>query len=143
MGFLNARSIRIPLALVGGALYGLLTDALCRVIGRSSNVGIALGSPSFSFISFRGSFFCSLGSTPVTLQARKGRPRGTLRKTVVSIGPANGVGNSITIMNIALLLALSLICMVCLVWFGIEGVQGKPFGETLQHLFRPRQERIL
>jgi len=75
MGFFNSLSIRIPLAVIGGILYGLLTYTIINLLDLPNN--LALFSAFIVFLFYLGSRLMILFSgidTPYYSKGRKSSP---------------------------------------------------------------------
>lgn len=143
MGFLNSLSIRIPLALVGGTLYGLLTYLICMAICLPSGAGIAIGS--LVFLLYFGSRLLLLSSgvdSRYYSNPKKPVSRHVEEKSSF-FRASQWIGRFYHFHDIALLILLFMICIVCLILFAMDWSQGKPLGDTFQNLWQPLLPRSL
>ena len=132
MGFFNSISIRIPLALIGGILYGLLTYALGLALDLP--VKIAMGACFFVFLLYLGSRLLILFSgidTPYYSTGRKGSPY----ENTVFYQTAQWVGKFYHYHDFFLFALLILTCIVFLITLILDGIGNKPFGDTIRNLW--------
>jgi hypothetical protein len=133
MVFFNSLSTRIPLALAGGALYGLLTYRILLLLNLYEfTVLLAV----FVFLFYVGSrfliLFCGIDS-PYYSKERK-----TLSQRTHDIHSfyrnTQWVGQFYHYHDIALFIFLVAICTVFLISLLIDWYGSKPVGDTLKNL---------
>jgi hypothetical protein len=134
MGFFNSLSIRIPLALVGGILYSLLTYSLFLLLGLPSDFAII---PSVIV------FLLYVGSRLLILFSGFDSPYYSRRERKLSKHQEEGnffyqttqwVGKLYHTHDIVLLAFLTAISVLFLVSLLIDSIANKPIGITLQNL---------
>jgi hypothetical protein len=134
MGFFNSLSIRIPLALVGGILYSLLTYSLFLLLGLPSDFAII---PSVIV------FFLYVGSRLLILFSGFDSPYYSKKERKLSKHQEEGnlfyqttqwVGKLYHTHDIVLLAFLTAISVLFLVSVIIDSIGNKPIGTTLQNL---------
>ena len=135
MGFFNSLSIRIPLAVVGGILYGLLTYSILILLNLSSQIAIAGGI--FVFLFYFGSRLLILFSGIDTAYYSKGEKivSKSLYENTSFYQTAQWVGKLYHYHDIALFIFLLIIAIVFLISLIIDGIGNKPFGQTIQDIW--------
>jgi len=135
MGFFNSLSTRIPLALVGGVLYGLLTYYIILFLDLPSQLAVAGGILVFLF--YFGSRFLILFSGINTLYYSKEERRNSklLLENNSFYQTAQWVGKFYHYHDIILFAFLILTSIVFLISLVMDWSGSKPFGETLQNLW--------
>lgn len=135
MGFFNSLSTRIPLALVGGVLYGLLTYYIILFLDLPSQLAVAGGILVFLF--YFGSRFLILFSGINTLYYSKEERRNSksLLENNSFYQTAQWVGKFYHYHDIILFVSLVLTSIAFLISLGMDWSGSKPFGETLQNLW--------
>jgi hypothetical protein len=135
MGFFNSLLIRITLAVLGGALYALLTYALTLSLRLSSP--LATLAAFFVCLLYLGSRLLLLFSgidSPYYLRAREG-PSTALREKNSFQDAAQWVGKFYHQHDMVLFVFLGILSMVFLVSLVMDGLGGNPFGDTIQNLW--------
>jgi len=131
MSFFNSLSIRIPLAVIGGILYGLLTYAISLLLDFPLQTAIGVGL--FVFFLYLGSRLLILFSgidTPYYSKERKGSPY----KSTPFYRTAQWVGKFYHYHDTALFAFLALTALVFLISLIIDWSKNKPTGNTIQYL---------
>ena len=135
MGFFNSLSIRLPLAVIGGILYGLLTYYIVILLDLPSEFAI------FAMLSV---FLFYLGSRLLILFSGIDSPYYSKEGKVVSeqidvkssfYQTAQWVGKFYHYHDIVLFAFLSLIAVVFLISLVMDGSGNKPLGNTIQNLW--------
>lgn len=135
MGFFNSLSIRLPLAAIGGILYGLLTYYIVIFLGLPSQ--LALFTALVVFLFYLASRFLILFSgidTPYYSKKTKGVSK-TLIETSSFYQTSQWVGKFYHYHDIAFLIFLVLFAISFLITLGVDGWSGMPFGKTAQDLW--------
>lgn len=119
MSFFNSLSIRIPLALVGGILYGLITYVLVLVLDLPLQA--ATGAALFVSLFYLGSRLLILFSgidTPYYSRERRGSPyeSSAFNQTAQWVGKFYHYHD---IVLFAFLVAISIVFFISLVMFGL------------------------
>ncbi len=127
MQFLNSPSTRIPLALVGGILYGLLTHYILLVLNISLQISLAGGIIVFFF--YFGSRLLLLFSGIDTLYYSTGR---SILEKNHFYRTAQWVGKLYYYHDLFLLIFLGLISLAFIFSLLLDVKGDKPFGQTLQ-----------
>ncbi len=130
-GFFNSLSIRIPLAVIGGILYGLLTYYIVFLLNLSSQ--LAIFAAVFVFLFYFGSRLLILFSgfdSPYYSKGRSIRPdeENSFYQT------AQWVGKCYHYHDIVLFSFLILICIAFLISLIVDWAGSKPFGDTIRNL---------
>lgn len=135
MGFFNSLLIRITLAVLGGALYALLTYALILSLRLSSPLAILAAFLVYLF--YLGSRLLLLFSGIDTPYYRRGRegPSKTLPETNSFQDAAQWVGKFYHQHDIVLFLFLGLLSLAFLISIVRDGLGGNPLGRTIQNLW--------
>jgi hypothetical protein len=134
MGFFNSLSIRIPLAIIGGILYGALTYTIAIFLDLPSK--FAFSAAIIVFLFYLGSRLLILFSgidSPYYSRGRKEDSRSPFENTAFYL-TTQWVGKFYHYHDWALfvfLVALSLIFLASLL---IDWRGSKPMGDTIQHL---------
>lgn len=129
MDFFNSLTIRIPLAILGGILYGLLTYAIVLALGIPFQMGI--GISCMVFLLYLGTRLLILFSgidTPYYSKGRKGSPyeNTPFYRTAQWVGRfyhSHDLGLFVFLIVLAILFVISLI---------MDSIQNRPFGETIR-----------
>jgi hypothetical protein len=135
MGFFNSLLIRITLAVLGGILYALLTYALIQSLNLSSP--LALLAASLVYLLYLGSRLLLLFSgidSPYYRRDRKG-PSRTLPEKNTFQEAAQWVGKFYHQHDVVLFAFLGILAVVLLISLVMDGLGGKPFGETIHNLW--------
>jgi len=135
MGFFNSLSTRIPLALLGGFLYGLLTYALTFPVGFSSE--LALFAATVVFLFYLASRLLLLFSGVNTLYYSKAKKTGIADffENTSFYHTAQWVGKFYHYHDIALFIFLVLFAISFLISLGVDWWSEMPFGRTAQDLW--------
>ena len=135
MGFFDSLSTRIPLAVIGGILYGLLTYYLLSFIGVSSAPAASAGF--FVFLLYLGSRFLLLFSGFSNPYYSKGRKHGLEQK--VEGNPfyqtSQWVGTFYHYHDLALFAFLILVAGFFLITLIVDLSSHQHIGNTLQNLW--------
>jgi hypothetical protein len=134
MSFFNSLSIRIPLAIIGGILYGLLTYHIITLLELSSQFAIFTGVIVFLF--YIGSRFLILFSgidSPYYSRGGKAISKQLYEKTSF-YQTTQWVGKFYHYHDIVLFIFLTLTAIVFLITLVIDGLGSKPVGSTIQSL---------
>jgi hypothetical protein len=134
MGFFNSLSTRIPLALVGGILYSLLTYSLFLLFGLSSDFAIV---PSIIvFLLYLGSrlliLFSGFDSPYYSRRERKLSKHQDERDLFYQT--TQWVGKFYHTHDVVLLAFLTAIAVLFLISVIIDGIGNKPIGTTPQDI---------
>ncbi len=135
MGFFNSLLIRITLAVLGGALYALLTYALILSLRLSSPLAIL--AAFLVYLLYLGSRLLLLFSgidSPYYGRGREGSSK-TLPEKNSFQEAAQWVGKFYHQHDVVLFVFLGLLSIVFLVSIGVDGLRGNPFGGTIQNLW--------
>jgi len=133
--FFDSLSIRIPLAVIGGILYGLLTYHIIILLDLSSQVAIFTGVIVFLFY---------IGSRLLILFSGIDSPYYSRRAKAISKPPiernsfyftTQWVGKFYHYHDAALFTFLMAISIVFLISLMIDWSANKPFGYTIQNLW--------
>jgi len=132
MSFFNSLTVRIPLAIMGGILYGLLTYAIVLTLNFSAEIGIGAGF--LVFFLYLGSRFLLLLSgfdTPYYSKERKGSPyeNTALYQTAQWVGKFYHYHDAVLF---AFLIILAIVFVISLI---TDGIENRPFGQTIQDLW--------
>ena len=133
-GFFNSLSIRIPLAVIGGILYSILTYYIVILLNLPSE--LAMATATIVFLFYLGSRFLTLFSGINTSYYSKGEKTG-LKQSYENTSfyqTTQWVGKFYDYHDIALFIFLTIITFVFLVSLGIDWSRDKPFGDTIQNL---------
>lgn len=132
MGFFNSVSIWLPLAAIGGILYGLLTYYI--VILLSLPYKFALFSAvivSLFYLSSRLLIFFSGIDTPYYSREERSTSKQSHKDTFF-YQTAQWVGKFYHYHDVVLFTFLVIIAMVFLVSLVIDEIENKPFGRAIQ-----------
>jgi len=134
MTFFNSLSIRIPLALIGGVLYGLLTHRIAILFGLSSE--FSLPASIFVFLFYLGSrlliLFSGIDSPYYSRKRRASSPLFTENEPFYQTG--QWVGKFYHYHDMALFAFLVLMSIVFVITLIADWSGGKSFGDTFQIL---------
>lgn len=135
MGFFNSLSIRIPLALLGGFLYSLLTYALTLPVGLSSE--LALFAATVVFLFYLASRLLLLFSGVNTLYYSKAKKSGSMElyENTSFNKTAQWVGKFYHYHDAALFIFFVLFAISFVISLGVDGWNEMPFGRTAQDLW--------
>ena len=135
MGFFNSLSIRITLAVLGGALYALLTYAL--ILSLRLSFPLAILAAFFVYLLYLGSRLLLLFSgidSPYYRRRREG-PSKTLPEKNSFEDAAQWIGKFYHQHDIVLFVFLGFLSLVFLVSIIMDGLGGNPWGGTIQNLW--------
>ena len=135
MGFFNSLSIRIPLAIIGGILYGALTYSIVVLLVLSSELAISAAIVVFLF--YLGSRLLILFSgidSPYYSKMKRGAPKPPIEKNSF-YQTAQWVGKFYHYHDIVLFILLVLFAISFLISLGVDWWSEMPFGRTAQDLW--------
>jgi len=135
MSFLNSLSTRIPLALVGGFLYGFLTHLILTLLNFPSPIATVGGI--FIFLFYFGSRLLLLFSgidTSYYSKEERAISKEIFEKTSF-YRTAQWVGKLYHYHDIILFVFLVLTSIVFLISLMVDWSGGNPFGNTIQNLW--------
>jgi hypothetical protein len=137
MGFFNSLSTRIPLAVIGGILYGLLTYYIIILLNLPSGFAFLAGVLIFLFYS--GSRFLILFSGIDTPYYSKGREEGSEQPIEKNsfYQTTQWVGKFYHYHDIVLFAFLVVISIAFLISLIMDWSVGNPLGSTIQNLWDP------
>jgi len=132
MGFFNSLTVRIPLAVIGGILYGLLTYEIFFALDLSQQTATAAGL--LVFFLYLGSRLLVLFSgidTPYYSKERKGSPyeNTAFYKTAQWVGKFYHYHDAVLF---AFMVALSIAFLISII---IDLLGSKSLGHTIQNLW--------
>jgi len=135
MSFFNSLPIRIPLALIGGILYGLLTR--CILILLDLPAEFTLFASGVVFLFYLGSrillLFCGF-DTPYYSKGAKA-PSGRSHEVTSFYRTAQWVGKFYHDHDIVLLALLTLLSIIFLISLAVDWTGHKPLGDTILNLW--------
>lgn len=132
MDFFNSLTVRMPLAVLGGILYGLLTYATVLTLNVSSETATCMGV--IVFFLYLGSRLLILFSgidTPYYSRQRKGSPY----EHTPFYQTAQWVGIFYRYHDFFLLAFLAILAIAFILSLIMDGIEHRPFGQTLQNLW--------
>jgi len=132
MSFFNSLTVRIPLAIMGGILYGLLTYAI--VLALNFPAQTAIGAGLLVFFLYLGSRLLILFSginTPYYSKERKDSPY----ENTALYQTAQWVGKFYHYHDTVLFIFLILISLAFLISLSLDLMGNRPFGNTIRYLF--------
>ena len=134
MSFFNALSIRIPLAVIGGILYSILTYYIVLLLNLPSE--LALATSIIVFLFYLGSRFLILFSGIDTPYYSKMEKTGSKRfyENTSFYQTAHWVGKFYHYHDIVLFVFLTVTVIVFLTTLIIDGLGSRPIGNTIQSL---------
>lgn len=132
MGFFNSLTIRIPLAVMGGILYGLLTYTIVLILNLPLQA--AIGAGLIVFFLYFGSRLLILFSGIDTLYYSKER-KGSPYEHTVFYQTAQWVGKFYHYHDLILFIFLSLVAIWFVITLIIDGIENRPFGQTILNLW--------
>lgn len=135
MSFFNSLSIRIPLAMIGGVLYGLLAYYITVIMSFSAGLAISLGA--FVFFFYLGSRLLILFSgidSPYYSRGGKALSKQFDEKTSF-YQTTQWVGRFFHYHDIALFIFLTVLSIVFLITLILDGANHRPMGTTIQDLW--------
>jgi len=134
MSFFNSLSVRIPLALIGGFLYGLLTYWIVQFLNLPGLTAPASGTVSLFYLGSRLVLLFSGVDSPYYSKTEPG-PREALQRNPFH-ETAQWVGRFYHYHDLflfAFMVAVSVVFLITL-WMDWKGTS--PFGKTFQDLLR-------
>lgn len=131
MGFFNSLTIRIPLAIMGGILYGLLTYGILLAIDLSQQTATAAGL--LVFFLYLGSRLLVLFSGIDTPYYSKGREASIFERTSFH-QTAQWVGKFYHYHDAVLFAFLIILAIMFVISLIMDGIANRPFGHTIQNL---------
>ena len=137
MDFLNSLQIRITLAVMGGIFYAFLTYLIVNLLDLPS--ALATLAAVFVYILYLGSRFLLLFSgidTPYYSKRRKGIPKTPPEKNSF-YDTAQWVGKFYHQHDLVLFIFLGILSIFFLITLAMDGLEGQPFGNTIQNLWNP------
>jgi hypothetical protein len=135
MDFFNSLSIRIPLAIIGGILYGLLTHTMVIYLIPSYPIAIVGGIfVSLFYLSSRFLLLFSGINTPYYFKVKKGLSQ-RFNETTSFYQNAQWVGKFYHYHDIVLFIFLVIISIAFLVTLVLDGIGNQPLGKTIQDLW--------
>jgi len=135
MGFFNSLSIRIPLAIIGGILYGSLTYTIAIFLDLPSE--FAFSAAIIVFLFYLGSRLLILFSgidSPYYSKMKRGAPKPPIEKNSF-YQTAQWVGKFYHYHDIVLFILLVLFAISFLISLGVDWWSEMPFGRTAQDLW--------
>ncbi len=132
MGFFNSLTVRIPLAVIGGILYGLLTYEIFFALDLSQQTATAAGL--LVFFLYLGSRLLVLFSginTPYYSKERKGSPY----ENTAFYQTAQWVGKFYHYHDAVLFAFLVILAIIFVISLIMDGLGNRPFGQTIQDLW--------
>lgn len=132
MGFFNSLTVRIPLAIMGGILYGLLTYGIFLALDLSQQTATAAGL--LVFFLYLGSRLLVLFSginTPYYSKERKGSPY----ENTAFYQTAQWVGKFYHYHDAVLFAFMVILAIVFVISLIMDGIENRPFGQTIQDLW--------
>jgi hypothetical protein len=134
MSFFNSLSIRIPLAIIGGILYGTLTYSIVVLLNLSSE--LAISGAIFVFLFYLGSRLLILFSgidSPYYSKMKKGIPKPPI-ETSSFYQTAQWVGKFYHYHDLVLFIFMAVLSMIFLTSLIIDWSRNRPIGDTMQDL---------
>jgi len=132
MGFFNSLSIRIPLTMIGGVLYGILTYAIVLTLNLQAQTAIGAGLVvSFLYLGSRFLLLFSGIDTPYYSKERKGSPY----ENTAFYQTAQWVGKLYHYHDTVLFTFLIILSIVFVISLITDGIENRPFGQTIQVLW--------
>ena len=135
MGFFNSLSIRIPLAIIGGILYGALTYSIVVLLVLSSELAISAAIVVFLF--YLGSRLLILFSginSPYYSKMKRGAPNPPI-ETNSFHQTTQWVGKFYHYHDIVLFIFLGLLSITFLISLVMDLARSKLIGSTIQNLW--------
>jgi len=134
--FFNSLSIRIPLAVVGGVLYSILTYNIVIFLNLPSK--LAMATSIIVFLFYLGSRFLILFSGIDTSYYFKGEKSGSKQfyENTSFYQTTQWVGKFYQYHDIVLFGFLTVTAIVFLITLVIDGLGSKPVGDTIQTLLK-------
>ncbi len=132
MGFFNSLTVRIPLAILGGTFYGLLTYALVRTLDGPEGVGVTTGLLVF-FLYLGSRLLLLFSGVETAYYSKTGNVK--VLETTPFHQTAQWVGKLYHYHDWVFFLFLTLIALgflLSLVW---DGKDGRPLGQTFFDVF--------
>jgi len=135
MGFFNSLSIRIPLAIIGGILYGALTYTIAIFLDLPSEFAISAAIVVFLF--YLGSRLLILFSgidSPYYSRGRKEDSMSPFENTAFYL-TTQWVGKFYHYHDVVLFIFLTIIAVVFLISLILDWSDQKPIGDTIQDIW--------
>ena len=135
MGFFNSLSIRIPLAIIGGILYSILTYSIVVFLVLSSE--LALSAAIVVFLFYLGSRLLILFSginSPYYSKMKRGAPNPPI-ETNSFHQTTQWVGKFYHYHDIVLFIFLALLSITFLISLVMDLARSKLIGSTIQNLW--------
>jgi len=136
MSFFNALPIRVPLAIIGGILYGLLTYYIIILLDLSSQ--IAISAAVFVFLLYFGSrlliLFSGIDSPYYSREVREIAKPPIEKHSFYST--TQWVGKFYHYHDIVLFIFLTVTAILFLISLMIDGLGSKSIGSTIQSLLK-------
>ena len=134
--FFNSLSIRIPLAVVGGILYSILTYYIFILLNLPSE--LAMATSIIVFLFYLGSRFLILFSGIDTPYYSKREKTGSKQfyENTSFYQTTQWVGKFYHYHDIVLFVFLTVTAIVFLITLIIDGLGSKPIGDTIQSLLK-------
>jgi hypothetical protein len=132
MGFFNSLTVRIPLAVIGGILYGLLTYEIFFALDLSQQTATAAGL--LVFFLYLGSRLLILFSgidTPYYSKERRDSPS----NNTAFYQTAQWVGKFYHYHDAVLFAFLVILAIIFVISLIMDGLGNRPFGQTIQDLW--------
>ncbi|MDI7259646.1 MAG: hypothetical protein QME90_06970 [Thermodesulfobacteriota bacterium] len=132
MDFFNSLTVRIPLAVVGGILYGLLAYIVVLLLDFPHQTAIVAGL--LVFFLYLGSRLLVLFSGIDTPYYSKGR-KGSFFENTSFYRTAQWVGKLYHYHDTALFVFLVILAIVFVISLMLDGINHQPFGQTIQNIW--------
>ncbi len=134
MNFFNSLSTRIPLAIIGGILYGLLAYYIAIFFNLPSQFAISIGVVVFLFYFGSRLLILLSGVNSLYYSKREKTPLSQFYENTSFYKTAQWVGKFYHYHDIALFIFITLVAITFLITLIIDGITGKPVGSTIQSL---------
>ncbi len=132
MSFFNSLTVRIPLTVIGGILYGLLTYGILLALDLSQQTATAAGLlVLFLYLGSRLLILFSGIDTPYYSKERKGSPY----ENTAFYQTAQWVGKFYHYHDAVLFAFLVILAIVFVISLTMDGIENRPFGQTIQDLW--------
>ncbi len=132
MNFFNSLTVRIPLAVLGGILYGLLTYAIVLTLNLSPQAATGMGL--IVFLLYLGSRLLILFSgidTPYYSRQRKG----SAYEHTAFYQTAHWVGKFYHYHDLFLFAFLTILAIAFIISLIMDGIEHRPLGQTIQEVW--------
>lgn len=135
MSFFNSLSVRIPLALIGGILYGVLVHTMVIFLHPSNPIAVVGGIFIFLFyLSSRFLLLFSGTSTPYYYREEESLSK-RFNESTSFYRAAQWVGKFYHYHDIVLLSFLVILSIAFLFTLVLDGIGEQPLGRTTQNLW--------